>query len=66
MALDPTDPVAEPKIFLLAPSPALAPAPDSFIRYLKYRNKIKIVTIYNEFFSNHDFFSIKFLQVCGK
>ncbi len=49
----------EPQIRISAQAPA--PAPDSFIRYsenylfdISYR--IKIVTIYKNFFSNHDFF----------
>jgi hypothetical protein len=54
-----------------APSPAPAPTQGSFIRYLENNffvlsNRIKIVTIYKNFFSNHDFLSIKLLQVCGK
>jgi hypothetical protein len=56
--------VAEPKVFLSAPAPA--PAPESFIRYgtlkitfFDLSNRIKTVTIDKNFFSNHDFFSIK-------
>ncbi len=30
---------------------------------LRYPSRIKIVAIYKNFFSNHDFFSVKLLQV---
>jgi hypothetical protein len=60
-----------------APAPAPAPSPDpdnsSYldidtlkITFFGLSNRIRIVTIYKNFFSNQDFFSIKFLQVCGR
>ncbi len=50
----------EPLIRIAALTPALAPAPDSCLRYFKnylfdLRNRIKIATIYKNIFSNHDF-----------
>jgi hypothetical protein len=61
----------EPQIRIETPTMVPAPAPDSFIRYFEkeitffdFIHRIETPTIYENYFSNHDFFSLKFLQVC--